>query len=130
MTFWIPRSSRGMTEKGIIQRSYKMMSIVKPRLLRRGEFTLKKNTNPGCENNNCKWISYMRTKNSIIRFFFMFFLSVIITGGLTWAGSEEEYAPQVGQQGKDVVWVPTPQSLVDKMLDMAKVTTRDYLIDL
>jgi hypothetical protein len=28
-----------MTEKGIIQRSYKMMSIVKPRLLRRGEFT-------------------------------------------------------------------------------------------
>jgi hypothetical protein len=38
--FWIPRSSRGMTEKGIIQRSYKMMSIVKPRLLRRGEFTI------------------------------------------------------------------------------------------
>ena len=72
----------------------------------------------------------MRTKNSIIRFFFMFFLSVIITGGLTWAGSEEEYTPQVGQPGKDVVWVPTPQSLVDKMLDMAKVTTRDYLIDL
>ena len=35
----IPRSSRGMTAKGIIQRSYKMMSIVKPRLLRRGEFT-------------------------------------------------------------------------------------------
>jgi hypothetical protein len=36
----------------------------------------------------------------------------------------------VGQEGKDVVWVPTPQALVDKMLDMAKVTPKDYIIDL
>ena len=36
----------------------------------------------------------------------------------------------IGQPGKDVVWVPTPQALVDKMLDMAKVTPQDYLIDL
>jgi hypothetical protein len=41
-----------------------------------------------------------------------------------------EYKPQVGQPGKDVVWVPTPQALVDKMLDMAKVTPQDYLVDL
>jgi len=40
------------------------------------------------------------------------------------------YEPSVGQEGKDVVWVPTPQSLVDKMLDMAKVTPKDYVIDL
>jgi hypothetical protein len=40
------------------------------------------------------------------------------------------YKPSVGQEGKDVVWVPTPQALVDKMLDMAKVTPQDYLIDL
>ena len=40
------------------------------------------------------------------------------------------FEPQVGQQGKDVVWVPTPQSLVDKMLDIAKVTAQDYVIDL
>ena len=40
------------------------------------------------------------------------------------------YEPQVGQAGKDVVWVPTPQALVDKMLDMAKATPSDYLIDL
>lgn len=40
------------------------------------------------------------------------------------------FVPQVGQAGKDVVWVPTPQTLVDKMLDMAKVTPQDYLIDL
>jgi hypothetical protein len=40
------------------------------------------------------------------------------------------YQPEVGQEGKDVVWVPTPQALVDKMLDMAKVTPNDYVIDL
>jgi SAM-dependent methyltransferase len=42
----------------------------------------------------------------------------------------KEYEPQVGQRGKDVVWVPTAQALVDKMLDMAKVTPSDYVIDL
>ena len=36
----------------------------------------------------------------------------------------------VGQEGKDVIWVPTCQVLVDKMLDMAKVTPQDYVIDL
>ena len=40
------------------------------------------------------------------------------------------FEPQVGQPGKDVVWVPTPQALVDKMLDMAQVTPQDFLIDL
>jgi precorrin-6B methylase 2 len=40
------------------------------------------------------------------------------------------YEPQVGQEGKDVVWVPTPQALVDKMLEMAKVTPQDFLMDL
>jgi len=40
------------------------------------------------------------------------------------------YEPQVGQAGKDVVWVPTPDALVDKMLDMAKVTPDDTVIDL
>jgi hypothetical protein len=40
------------------------------------------------------------------------------------------YEPTVFQEGKDVVWVPTPQALVDKMLDMAKVTKDDVLMDL
>jgi hypothetical protein len=40
------------------------------------------------------------------------------------------FEPQVGQAGKDVVWVPTPQALVDKMLEMAKATPQDYLVDL
>jgi hypothetical protein len=45
------------------------------------------------------------------------------------AGSQT-FTPEVGQPGKDVVWVPTPQALVDRMLDIAKVTPQDYLIDL
>jgi SAM-dependent methyltransferase len=44
--------------------------------------------------------------------------------------AKQEFQPEVGQAGKDVVWVPTPQALVDKMLDMAKVTPKDYVIDL
>jgi hypothetical protein len=40
------------------------------------------------------------------------------------------YEPQVGQQGKDVVWVPTPQALVDRMLTLGKVTPQDFLVDL
>ncbi|ONG55819.1 RNA methyltransferase [Pseudoroseomonas deserti] len=40
------------------------------------------------------------------------------------------YSPTVGQAGKDVVWVPTQQQLVDRMLDMAKVTAQDYVVDL
>jgi len=42
----------------------------------------------------------------------------------------QNFRPQVGQAGKDVIWVPTPQALVDKMLDMARVTANDYVIDL
>ena len=44
--------------------------------------------------------------------------------------SKEPDEPYVGQPGKDVVWVPTPSELVDKMLDMAKVTAQDYVMDL
>jgi SAM-dependent methyltransferase len=43
---------------------------------------------------------------------------------------QKQFEPQVGQAGKDVVWVPTPQVLVEKMLDMAKVTPQDQVIDL
>lgn len=43
---------------------------------------------------------------------------------------EKPFQPQVGQLGKDVVWVPTNSPLVDRMLDMAKVTPQDYVIDL
>jgi len=44
--------------------------------------------------------------------------------------AEEEYRPSVGQAGKDVIWVPTPDSLVERMLQMAQVGPNDYVIDL
>ena len=44
--------------------------------------------------------------------------------------AEKPFEPTVGQDGKDVIWVPTPQALVDRMLDMAKVTPKDSLVDL
>jgi precorrin-6B methylase 2 len=46
------------------------------------------------------------------------------------ATGQKPFEPQVGQAGKDVVWVPTPQAVVDKMLDMAKVTKSDVVYDL
>jgi SAM-dependent methyltransferase len=51
---------------------------------------------------------------------------VACAGRPQWDG----YEPQVGQEGKDVVWVPTPQQLVDAMLELGEVTKDDYLIDL
>ena len=41
-----------------------------------------------------------------------------------------EFVPHSGQAGKDVIWVPTPYDLVDKMLELANVTSKDYVIDL
>ena len=46
------------------------------------------------------------------------------------AQQKPPFEPQVGQAGKDVVWVPTPQVLVEKMLDLAKVTPQDVVVDL
>ncbi len=46
------------------------------------------------------------------------------------AGEPPAFKPSIGQEGKDVIWFPTPQALVDKMLAMARVTSADYLIDL
>jgi SAM-dependent methyltransferase len=41
-----------------------------------------------------------------------------------------EYEPTVGQPGKDVVWVPNTPIMVEKMLDLAKVTPEDFVVDL
>ena len=41
-----------------------------------------------------------------------------------------EYQPEPYQAGKDVIWLPTPDSLVTKMLDLGQVTAKDVVIDL
>jgi SAM-dependent methyltransferase len=46
------------------------------------------------------------------------------------ADCERDYRPQIGQSGKDVVWVPTPDELVQQMLRMAKVAPQDIVYDL
>lgn len=61
-------------------------------------------------------------------------LAAIIAAALLSATPEcaiaQQYEPEVGQEGKDVVWVPTPEALVAAMLDLASVTPNDYVIDL
>src|SRR5216117_4590128 len=59
-------------------------------------------------------------------------LCFLALAGIVYGQAQQgaQFEPQVGQAGKDVVWVPTSQFLVDKMLDLAKVTPQDYVMDL
>ena len=57
-------------------------------------------------------------------------LALVAALSLAQAQQATEYQPGIGQEGKDVVWVPTNQAVVNKMLDMANVTANDFLIDL
>jgi SAM-dependent methyltransferase len=43
---------------------------------------------------------------------------------------DEKFQPEIGQAGKDVIWVPTPDSLVEAMLTVAEVKAGDYVVDL
>lgn len=71
----------------------------------------------------------MMTKYSVERTVALsLLLMVAVAGGA--AAQTATYEPTPGQAGKDVVWVPTPAELVDKMLDMAQVTPQDIVIDL
>ncbi len=44
--------------------------------------------------------------------------------------ADSRYEPTMGQQGKDVVWIPSPPGMVEMMLDMAQVSDRDFVVDL
>jgi SAM-dependent methyltransferase len=58
------------------------------------------------------------------------YLVALAAAGAALAQPAKEYEPSVGQPGKDVVWVPTEQNLVDLMLDMTGATPADYVVDL
>lgn len=60
----------------------------------------------------------------------LFALALAALLGGTAAFAQNPSEPYVGQPGKDVVWVPTPHTLTEKMLDMAKVTSKDFVMDL
>ena len=58
-------------------------------------------------------------------------LACLLAAGAALAGAQAPvYEPTFGQEGKDVVWVPTVPALVEKMLDMAQVTPHDVVFDL
>ena len=62
--------------------------------------------------------------------FHLVLASYLVLSAAAATAQTSSFEPQVGQPGKDVVWVPTSQVLVDRMLDMAKVTPNDVVIDL
>jgi hypothetical protein len=56
---------------------------------------------------------------------------VLVGVGVVFAQSgQKPFEPAVGQAGKDVIWVPTPPGTVEKMLELTKVTEKDFVIDL
>ncbi len=61
-------------------------------------------------------------------------LSALLISGMNFAyattPAAPSYTPVQGQAGKDVIWIPTPEGLIDKMLTAAKVTDKDKLFDL
>lgn len=69
----------------------------------------------------------MMRRSALLSLAFAFMASVAFAQATS---GQKPFEPTVGQAGKDVVWVPTPQALVDKMLDMAKVTKGDVVMDL
>jgi hypothetical protein len=71
-------------------------------------------------------------RGSVIgRFSVVLCLSLCATAtALAQAPATQPYEPQVGQAGKDVVWVPTADALVEEMLNLASVTAKDVLMDL
>jgi len=71
----------------------------------------------------------MSTRRAILSLVAVTFTASVALAQGTATG-QKPFEPQVGQAGKDVVWVPTPQAVVDKMLDMAKVTKDDVVMDL
>ncbi len=78
----------------------------------------------------------MNNKSLVIRISFLvsfLLISSFLPQGLLLPQEKpgtKNYNPVEGQEGKDVRWFPTPQELVDRMLDMAKVTPADFLVDL
>jgi len=59
-----------------------------------------------------------------------YLLALVFALSSTAFAQKAPYEPTSGQEGKDVVWIPTPQVVVDRMLDLAKVGPRDFLMDL
>jgi hypothetical protein len=71
-------------------------------------------------------VIHLLCQSLVILSFVALFLPISADAG----AATNDYQPKVGQPGKDVVWVPNPTVMVEKLLDMAKVTSKDYVVDL
>jgi hypothetical protein len=58
------------------------------------------------------------------------FVAVTAPGALAQSAAPKPFEPVSGQAGKDVVWVPSPPEMVDKMMELGNVTEKDFVIDL
>lgn len=56
--------------------------------------------------------------------------SFLMLGCASVTAQNTDFQPSVGQPGKDVIWVPTPDALVNRMLRLAQVTPEDRVVDL
>ncbi|MDB4581556.1 class I SAM-dependent methyltransferase [Draconibacterium sp.] len=73
----------------------------------------------------------MKLTNLVIRLLIVFLLTFCIDGLYGQTETQDfGFEPEVGQAGKDVIWVPTPDELVNKMMEIAKVSSDDMVIDL
>jgi precorrin-6B methylase 2 len=77
-------------------------------------------------------MTHMKLPRFVSPLLFVLFLAPSFAGSAyaQATATKEEFKPVVGQAGKDVVWVPTPQLVTDRMLDVAKVTPKDFVVDL
>ncbi len=68
-------------------------------------------------------------KNNMLRMFNAVLFCAFAAGAVAAQAADKPFEPYSGQPGKDVVWVPTAQPMVDKMLDLAKVPKDDVHFD-
>src|ERR1044071_6873327 len=58
------------------------------------------------------------------------FLALLLASATGLAQQKEEFVPQVGQPGRDVVWVPSPEETVARMMEVGRINAQDFVVDL
>jgi len=73
---------------------------------------------------------WLRTHRRRLRVKMPLLLLLLLGTAVSASAQQSTFKPEVGQAGKDVVWVPSPAVTVERMLDIAKVTPQDFVMDL